>query len=123
MPHQLYDTAFIHPFRDGRNVAIVNPSVTIGHADVDEVITVHGGPFACDVLLDLLCKTVIPGHIGHHARDDALAVVIAEIAIETLGSICRTSHAACCNIGVFCIYIDVCHHVWLSSDGKRAVCL
>ena len=121
MPHQLHNTAFFHPFGDRRDIAIVNPSVAVGHADMDEVITVHGRPFACDVLLDLLCKTVIPGHIGHHTRDDALAVVVAEVAIEAFGGIGRTCHATCCYISVVCIYIYVCHTIGLSSNHKGAV--
>ena len=66
MPHQLHNTAFVYPFRYGGDITIVDPAVTIGHADMDEIVTVHGWPFACNLLLDLIGERMVPVHIGHH---------------------------------------------------------
>ncbi len=64
VPHQLHDAARIGPVGDGLGVVVVDP-VVLGHVDVDEVVAVHGGILARQ-LIDFLCAVVVPVHVGHY---------------------------------------------------------
>ena len=65
----------------------------------------------------------MPGHVGHHARYYLLAIVVAEVAIESFGGLCRPSHRFGGNIGILHVDVDIHYLIGFSADGERAVCL
>ena len=86
MPHQLYDTARIVPVLDRSDVGVVNP-VGWRETDVNEVVAVHGRILACE-FIDFLGTSVVPVDICHNAGNRLLAILVQEIGIQVLGSIC-----------------------------------
>ena len=66
VPHQLYQSTGIDPVCDWLDIFVVYPTVWSGVADMDEVVAVHGGIFARE-LVDLLGTSGVPVDISHDA--------------------------------------------------------
>ena len=84
MPHQRHQSTGIAPRSDGGDVAIVNPTIAVGHVDMDEVVAVDGRVLARGSK-DILGLAVVPTDIGNDRRERLHAIVQAQVLIQLLG--------------------------------------
>ena len=87
VPHTAHDAAGLVPLAHAGVVRVVEPTLGVDIArgvDVDEVKHVDGRP-PSRPLVDVLGVARVPVDVGHRAREDTLAVQVAQQGEEPLG--------------------------------------